>query len=211
MFFSPAFQHAWASPKIPPRSGGTPKPPRTKISRSRPRLRYARAKTECSGFATIIPTNHNSCYRARLLFMSVLKQPACIAIALISLWFSTEPSQASRRAPIPTTLCEVLSQPTGWDNKLISVSASYFNGGGPGGPVIADDRCEAGVVDVTFANHGGAERYLESSIPTDSLGTFDLCVQAIWTGRFHADYGSLTRLSWTSKESRTFRLRLLIS
>lgn len=55
--------------------------------------------------------------------------------------------------------------------------------------MIADDRCEAGVVDVTFANHGGAERYLESSIPTDSLGTFDLCVQAIWTGRFHADYG----------------------
>jgi hypothetical protein len=121
--------------------------------------------------------------------MFVLKQPVCIAIALISLWCSTRTSQASPKHPIPTTLCEVLSHSAGWDNKLISVSASYFDGGWPGGPVIADDRCEAGVVDVTFANHGGAERYLESSIPSDSLGTFDHSVQATWTGRFHADYG----------------------
>lgn len=121
--------------------------------------------------------------------MFVLKQPVCIAIALISLGCSVRASQASPKHPIPTTLCDVLSHSTGWDNKLISVPASYFDGGWPGGAVLADDRCEAGVVDVTFANRGGAERYLDSSIPSDSLGTFDHSVQATWTGRFHADYG----------------------
>jgi hypothetical protein len=121
--------------------------------------------------------------------MFVLKKPVSLAIALIGLWGSIRTAQASTRHVFPTTLCEVLSHSAGWDNKLISVSASYFDGGWPGGPVIADDRCEAGVVEVIFAKQIDAERYLDSSIPRDSLGTFDHSVQATWTGRFHANYG----------------------
>lgn len=121
--------------------------------------------------------------------MFVLKQQVCLAISMISLCCSFGASQASPKRPISTTLCDVLSNSTGWDNKLISVPASYFDGGWPGGPVLADDRCEAGVVDVTFAKRTGAERYLDSSVPNDSLGTFDHSVQATWIGQFHANYG----------------------
>lgn len=90
---------------------------------------------------------------------------------------------------IQTNLCEVMSHPSEWNNKLISVSAWYFDGGWPGGPVIADDRCEAGVLDVAFAEHADAEKRLNSAIPDDSLGTFDHSVQATWIGRFRASHG----------------------
>jgi hypothetical protein len=120
--------------------------------------------------------------------MFVLKKSVSIAVAFTALWCSLGASQASPKHPIPTTLCDVLSHSTRWDSKLISVPASYFDGGWPGGPVLADDRCEAGVVEVTFADHRVAER-LDSSMPSDSLGTFDHSVQATWIGQFHANHG----------------------
>lgn len=121
--------------------------------------------------------------------MFVPKLPAFFAVTFIGLSSSMSCAQVIPERPIPTTLCDVLSHSAGWENKLISVSAAYFDGGWPGGPVIADDRCETGVVDVTFAKHSDVERYLNSSIPSGSLGTFDHSVQAIWTGQFHTNYG----------------------
>lgn len=127
--------------------------------------------------------------RARLLLMFGLKHSALLAFALAGLLGSGGTAHASPKHPIPTTLCEVLSHSASWDNRFISVPASYFDGGWPGGPVIADGHCEDGALGVAFANHTDAEKYLDSSIPSDSLGTFDHSVQATWTGRFHANYG----------------------
>jgi hypothetical protein len=107
----------------------------------------------------------------------------------IALQLLSSSIKATGTQPIPTNLCEVMSHSAKWDNKLISVPASYFDGGWPGGPVIVDDRCEAGVVDVAFAEHTDAERQLDSSIPNDSLGTFDHSVQATWIGQFYANHG----------------------
>lgn len=107
------------------------------------------------------------------------------AIASIALSASVTTTGAQ---PIPAKLCDVMSHSSEWNNKLISVSAAYFDGGWPAGPVIADDRCKAGVVDVAFA-HAEAEKRLNSAIPDDSLGTFDHSVQAIWIGKFRANHG----------------------
>lgn len=132
--------------------------------------------------------NHDSRCRVKLLLMSGLKQIVFCAIVLLVLSVSIKTTEASPRHPIPTSVCEVLSHSAEWDNKLISVSASYFDGGWPGGPVIADDRCEAGVVDVAFAGTN-AEKRLNSAIPDDTLGTFDHSVQATWIGNFRANHG----------------------
>jgi hypothetical protein len=91
--------------------------------------------------------------------------------------------------PTPTDLCAIMAHPADWDNKLISVSASYYEAAWPGGPVLADDHCDAGVVNVAFARHTDIDKRLTTSIPETSLGTFDHSVNAAWIGRFHAKYG----------------------
>jgi len=117
------------------------------------------------------------------------KRPVFIALALMSTAVSIRTIHAYPRRSIPTTLCEVLSHPAKWDNKVVSISASYLDGVVWQGPVLADDRCENGVMDVAFTRHTTAEKDLDSSIPRDSLGTFDHSVQAIWTVRFHSNHG----------------------
>jgi hypothetical protein len=120
--------------------------------------------------------------------MFSLRKPMLVVVALVSTTPIVSTSQASSKHPVPTTLCEVLSHPDRWNNELVSVSASYFDAGSHGA-VLADDRCEVGVVDVTFVWNSKAKRELDSSIPGDSLGTFDHSVQGTWTGRFHTNYG----------------------
>jgi hypothetical protein len=55
--------------------------------------------------------------------------------------------------------------------------------------VLADDRCDNGVLEVAFARSSTARKGLDAALPNDSLGTFDRAVKGTWVGRFHSDYG----------------------
>jgi hypothetical protein len=116
-----------------------------------------------------------------------MNRTSCV-LACITAFAGVGTSHAFPQHPISTNLCEVLSSPSDWNNKIVSLAAAYFIGGFDG-PVIVDEHCENGIVEISFMKHTTSEDELETAIPRNSLGTFDHTVTGTWIGRFHSNYG----------------------
>jgi hypothetical protein len=117
-----------------------------------------------------------------------IKQFVVAALFYLALAACEGTGHASPPHAIPTSICMVLSHPTDWNNKIVSVSASYYDDG-IHGAVLADDHCANGVLQMTFLSRSTAQAGLNAAFPDDSLGTFDHATNGTWVGRFRSDYG----------------------
>jgi hypothetical protein len=114
---------------------------------------------------------------------SVVAALTCIAIAA-----GVATSHASPREPIPTSICTVLLRPADWDNKIVSLSASYYDGV-ISSAVLADDHCDHGVLEAELVWDSAADKELKAALSKDLFGTFGSAVTGTWVGRFHTNYG----------------------
>jgi hypothetical protein len=111
-----------------------------------------------------------------------------VAFACFALVLCVGTSQTSPQEPVPTSICAILSQPTDWDNKIVSLSAAYYDDE-INGAVLADDHCDKGAIELVFPWNSPAKEPLKAALSKDSRGNFGSSVTGTWVGRFHSDYG----------------------
>jgi hypothetical protein len=119
------------------------------------------------------------------MFQTRNRLVAALAIAMVA---GSGTSHASSRDPIPTSICTVLSRPADWNNKNVSLSASYYGDGFFGGALV-DNHCDDSVLEVAIVWNSQAQAELKAALLKARLGSFGNVVSGTWVGRFHSNYG----------------------